>query len=222
MYRFLGYYSFTTILKENKEGVQVSSLAMNSDMYKDRIAALLKVIQATKIVKEDNVPCKIEEGLYLGSLGAANNRSALKSLNITHILTIAISLAPAHPNDFIYKIVEGRIFRLVSVSLPDREDITITQYFDECFAFIDEARARGGGVLVHCFAGRSRSVTVVIGYLMFKNGMSFAEALEYVKTKRPVASPNSGFMLQLQEYERSLRASRTGTVVEPDKCCSSL
>ncbi|KAL0388659.1 UNVERIFIED_CONTAM: Dual specificity protein phosphatase 1 [Sesamum radiatum] len=195
---------------------------MNSDMYKERIAALLKVIQATKIVKEDNIPCKIEEGLYLGSLGAANNRSALKSLNITHILTIAISLAPAHPNDFIYKIVEGRIFCLVSVSLPDREDITITQYFDECFAFIDEARARGGGVLVHCFAGRSRSVTVVVGYLMFKNGMSFTEALQYVKTKRPVASPNSGFMLQLQEYERYLQASRTGTVLEPEKCCSSL
>ncbi|KAK4405679.1 Dual specificity protein phosphatase 1 [Sesamum angolense] len=201
---------------------------MNSDMYKERIAALLKVIQATKIVKEDNIPCQIEEGLYLGSLGAANNRSALKSLNITHILTIAISLAPAHPNDFIYKIVE----------VPDREDITITQYFDECFAFIDEARARGGGVLVHCFAGRSRSVTVVVGYLMFKHGMSFTEALEYVKTKRPVASPNSGFMLQLQEYERSLQvnyfqlnqisteilhaASRTGTVLEPEKCCSSL
>ncbi|KAL0348801.1 UNVERIFIED_CONTAM: Dual specificity protein phosphatase 1 [Sesamum angustifolium] len=189
---------------------------MNSDMYKERIAALLKVIQATKIVKEDNIPCKIEEGLYLGSLGAANNRSALKSLNITHILTIAISLAPAHPNDFRYKIVEGRIF------FPDREDISITQYFDECFAFIDEARARGGGVLVHCFAGRSRSVTVVVGYLMFKNGMSFTEALQYVKTKRPVASPNSGFMLQLQEYERSLQASRTGTVLEPEKCCSSL
>lgn len=30
-------------------------------MYKERISALLKVIQATKIVKEDNIPCKIEE-----------------------------------------------------------------------------------------------------------------------------------------------------------------
>ncbi|KAI3469517.1 hypothetical protein Pfo_026180 [Paulownia fortunei] len=167
---------------------------MDADI-KNRLAALLKVIQATKIIKEDNIPCQIEEGLYLGSLGAANNRSALKSLNVTHILTIANTLAPAHPHDFIYKIIQ----------VPDREDVTISQYFDECFAFIEEARATGGGVLVHCFAGRSRSVTVVVAYLMFKNGMSLSEALEYVKTKRPVASPNSGFLLRLQEYERSLR-----------------
>ena len=29
-------------------------------------------------------------------------------------------------------------------------------HFDECFAFIDEAKQRGGAVLVHCFAGKSR------------------------------------------------------------------
>lgn len=48
------------------------------------------------------------QGLYLGSIGAANNNSGLKSLNITHILTVANSLSPPHPNDFTYKIVGGR------------------------------------------------------------------------------------------------------------------
>ncbi|KAK6130327.1 hypothetical protein DH2020_035919 [Rehmannia glutinosa] len=180
--------------------------------FGERIASFLKLIQATKIVKEDNIPCQIEEGLYLGSLGAANNRSALKSLNVTHILTIANFLAPAHPNDFIYKVIQ----------IPDRVDVNISQYFDECFTFIEEARATGGGVLVHCFAGRSRSVTVVVAYLMYKNGMSLSEALKHVKIKRPVASPNSGFMLQLQEYERSVRGSKSGRTEEPEKCGSSL
>lgn len=47
------------------------------------------------------------QGLYLGSLGAATNKSALKSLNITYILTVASSLGPAHPNEFKYKTIAG-------------------------------------------------------------------------------------------------------------------
>ncbi|XP_004296939.1 PREDICTED: dual specificity protein phosphatase 1-like isoform 1 [Fragaria vesca subsp. vesca] len=30
-------------------------------------------------------PCQIEEGLFLGSIGAANNKDELKKLNLTHI-----------------------------------------------------------------------------------------------------------------------------------------
>ncbi|CAH1426903.1 unnamed protein product [Lactuca virosa] len=164
------------------------------NLYKERIAALLRVMYATKYVKDDNVPALIEEGLYLGSIGAANNKSLLKSSNVTHILTVANSLPPTFPNDFTYKIVD----------VPDREHVNIAQFFDECFSFIEEAK-RTGGVLVHCFVGRSRSVTIVVAYLMKKHGMSVSEALQLVKSKRSVASPNSGFMSQLHNYEKSLR-----------------
>lgn len=41
-------------------------------------------------------------------------------------------------------------------TVPDREDVNLSQYFEECFAFIEEAWAAGGSVLVHCLAGRSR------------------------------------------------------------------
>ncbi|KAL3507979.1 hypothetical protein ACH5RR_033361 [Cinchona calisaya] len=169
------------------------------EIYKERVAALWRAMYATKCIREDNIPSKIEEGLYLGSLGAANNKTALKSLNVTHVLTVANSLPPAHPNDFVYKIVD----------IPDREDTNISQYFDDCFEFIDGANRKGGAVLVHCFVGRSRSVTVVVAYLMKKHGMSVSQALEHVKSKRPVASPNSGFMLQLQNFEKTLQGSQS-------------
>ncbi|KAL3812692.1 hypothetical protein ACJIZ3_013960 [Penstemon smallii] len=182
---------------ENKNNTHVVSLAMDDGVYKERLAAILRITQATKIIKEDIIPCKIEEDLYLGSLGSANNKSALISLNVTHILTVANSLPIAHPNDFKYKIIEVR----------DRSDVSLLPFFDECFAFIEEARTTGGAVLVHCFAGRSRSVTIIVAYLMFKNGMSLSEAMEHVKGKRPVVSPNSGFMLQLANYERYLRGN---------------
>lgn len=165
----------------------------SDNLYKERIAALLRVMYATKYVKDDNVPAQIEEGLYLGSIGAANNKTLLKSLNVTHILTVANSLPPAYPNDFTYKVVD----------VPDREHVDIAQFFEECFNFIEEGK-RTGGVLVHCFVGRSRSVTIVIAYLMKKHGMSLSEALNLVKSKRSVAAPNSGFMSQLRNYGKSL------------------
>lgn len=49
----------------------------------------------------------ISQGLFLGSIGAAHNKDELKNLNITHILTVASSLAPAYPNEFVYKVLNG-------------------------------------------------------------------------------------------------------------------
>lgn len=56
--------------------------------------------------------CFCSQGLYLGSIGAANNKDALKALNITHILTVAKSMGPSYPNDFVYKVVPGMHFFL--------------------------------------------------------------------------------------------------------------
>ncbi|KAL6960043.1 Phosphoric monoester hydrolase [Sarracenia purpurea var. burkii] len=77
-------------------------------IFRERVAALMNAMYSTRLMKDDNVPCKIEEGLYLGSFAAANNKTVLKNLNVTHILTVANSLAPAHRDDFIYKIIDGR------------------------------------------------------------------------------------------------------------------
>lgn len=57
-----------------------------------------------------------------------------------------------------------------------------------------------GVVLVHCNAGVSRSASVVIGFLMSQEKMSFDEAFSTVKTARPSIQPNPGFMNQLKKY----------------------
>ncbi|XP_040374997.1 dual specificity protein phosphatase 1 isoform X2 [Rosa chinensis] len=80
----------------------------------------------------------------------------------------------------------------------------IKQHFDECFDYIEEAKRSGGSVLVHCFVGRSRSVAVVIPYLLKKHGMTLFEALDHVKSGRAWAAPNAGFSTQLYEYEMFL------------------
>ena len=50
-------------------------------------------------------------------------------------------------------------------------------HFDDCFRFIESARSEDhGGVLVHCFMGYSRSSTIVLSYLMRKEGMNLKDA----------------------------------------------
>uniref|UniRef100_A0A0D9V1A3 Uncharacterized protein n=1 Tax=Leersia perrieri TaxID=77586 RepID=A0A0D9V1A3_9ORYZ len=162
------------------------------------LMALMQGFCAARYRKADNTPCPIHQGLYLGSVGAALNKDALKSLNITHILIVARSLNPAFPAEFNYKKIE----------VLDSPDIDLAKHFDECFSFIDESISTGGNVLVHCFAGRSRSVTIVVAYLMKKHQMSLENALSLVRSKRPQVAPNEGFMSQLENFEKSLQVEQ--------------
>lgn len=56
-------------------------------------------------------------------------------------------------------------------------------------------------VKLHC------SVTIIVAYLMKKHHMSLSQALDIVRSKRPQAAPNYGFMLRLQKFEKSLRGN---------------
>lgn len=51
----------------------------------------------------------ISQGLFLGSIGTANNKDGLKKVNVTHVLTVAGKLAPPHPGDFVYKTIDGNV-----------------------------------------------------------------------------------------------------------------
>ena len=42
---------------------------------------------------------------------------------------------------------------------------------------------------------------------MKKHGMSLSQAMEHVKSRRPRAGPNSGFISQLQDFEKSLKGA---------------
>ncbi|CAL9222042.1 unnamed protein product, partial [Arabidopsis halleri] len=193
--------SFPMSSRDRESPSSSSSSSPGIDKYnekvKNQIQALVRVIKVARTYRDDNVPSLIEQGLYLGSVAAACNKTVLKSYNVTHILTVASSLRPAHPDDFVYKVVR----------VVDKEDTNLEMYFDECVDFIDEAKRQGGSVLVHCFVGKSRSVTIVVAYLMKKHGMTLAQALQHVKSKRPVASPNAGFIRQLQDLDKSMQVS---------------
>jgi protein-tyrosine phosphatase len=71
--------------------------------------------------------------------------------------------------------------------------------------FMDSFLERNNKVFVNCYAGVSRSASIVIAYLMYKKNMSFIQAFEYLKMKRPIISPNLSFRDQLSSLEKPLQ-----------------
>ena len=113
-------------------------------------------------------------------------------------MQVAAAFKPAYPNNFKYKII----------NILDMPFINIARHFQQAISFMKEAmNAEGGGaVLVHCYAGVSRSASCVIAFLMQECGLTFLEAMTYVRKKRPIVFPNFGFQRQLMEFEKTLRA----------------
>ena len=68
------------------------------------------------------------------------------------------------------------------------------------YHFIDMAVTNNERVLVHCMAGVSRSVSLVVYHLMKKNKMDFKKAYKHVRNIRSIANPNESFKSQLLGY----------------------
>jgi dual specificity phosphatase 12 len=139
-------------------------------------------------VVQDNVPQEIVPGIFIGSIHAAFNQEALLEQGITHILN-ASRIPATFPKHFTY----------LSIDIRDKEDANILSCIPASNIFI-EAGVDSGGVLVHCFGGRSRSAAFVVAFLMSSREWSYEQAVTTVTIARPVASINKGFERQLRAY----------------------
>ena len=152
--------------------------------------------------KNDNIqnsisstPSQITDNIYLGNLLNAQNIKGMLELGIKKVLSlITETQLLVYPKEIEHKLI----------NIPDLPRQNIIQYFDECLLFIDNNKK----ILVHCFAGASRSATIVIAYIMWKYQLGFSEAFETVKKRRPIISPNIGFIRQLKIFDKLLKKNK--------------
>ena len=135
---------------------------------------------------------QITEKLFLGNEDTARDKAILNKLNISNILICAEGCEPFFKDEYKYKILY----------IDDAIDENILSWLQEAFEFIDSSEKN---IYIHCVMGISRSPSIVIAYLMYKNKMSYEEAYDFVKNKRNVINPNSGFQEQLKKFEKILK-----------------
>ena len=139
----------------------------------------------------DNDIDQITDTIYLGNMLCAFNKKKLKEIGIKKVLTVMNDFGNHYnKNEFIHK----------KIDVEDSFKTNIIQYFKECLFFMDG----NDKVFVHCAAGMSRSPTVVIAYIMWKNKIFLNDAIKIVKNKRRLISPNENFMNQLKIFEKLL------------------
>jgi protein phosphatase slingshot len=134
--------------------------------------------------------------LYISGMKPANNHEIIKDYMIRRI----IRLGDLEDFQNIYKVHKDVEYLDFVIEDSVKSHIS-DEMFKQCIDFINEA---GGPVLVHCYAGISRSSSIVIAYLMVKHNISMRNARLDLKKKRESISPNSTFIKDLLRFQVSI------------------
>ncbi|PIN22947.1 Dual specificity phosphatase [Handroanthus impetiginosus] len=140
---------------------------------------------------------RILDHIYLGSDAIAKDREILRQNGITHVLNCVGFVCPEYFKDEL-------VYKTLWLQDCPSEDITSILY--DVFDYFEDVREQAGRVLVHCCQGVSRSTSLVIAYLMWKEGQSFDDAFQHVKAARGVTNPNVGFACQLLQCQKRVHA----------------
>ncbi|KAI1324084.1 phosphatases II [Xylariaceae sp. FL0255] len=175
------------------------------------------------------------DNLFVGGIWALSvtpYRKTLTENHITHVLSV-IKYSFENWGE------EAKRFKHMSIDIDDDESSDLLGYFPAAVRFIEsglqgEGEEAEGGVYVHCAVGKSRSVSCVIAYLLYKYPERFGgintssattqqrcetakkavqRALDCVREVRSIAEPNHGFSHQLELWwEMGCPASDDGAV----------
>ena len=145
-----------------------------------------------------DVSTVINDGLYISSIRVYKT-SWIRDNDISYVIDLS---GVDNLSTVVSQNKEAKYMRIMIDDLPSSR---ISAHFYICINFIEEARRNKKKVLVNCYAGISRSASIVIVYLMYLMGFSVDEALKFLRFKRGIVNPNVGFLEQLRMFERRTR-----------------
>ncbi|RKP31609.1 dual specificity protein phosphatase 12 [Metschnikowia bicuspidata] len=142
------------------------------------------------------MPQRILGNIYILSIAPINACQDLRAdFGVTHVVSVVPGPLPRHL----------QTYQHLQVEITDEPGSNLLEHLPRMLAFIEDAlhalrpesSKHSCTVLVHCAQGESRSVAVVVAYLMRKYRLTYWQALHAVKRKVPGAEPNAGFVQQL-------------------------
>lgn len=92
----------------------------------------------------------------------------------------------------------------MQLEFQDSDSSNIIDMLGKCAGFIETQISAGRNILVHCEFGRSRSVSIVVGFLALRLNLEPYKVLKMIKEKRSCANPIERFMDQLCEFYDSV------------------
>ena len=148
-----------------------------------------------EIKKEEDYNEIVNDFLYISGYKTASTASDLQNMKITNIINCSGDLC------------ENLSFsgiNYLTLNIRDNVSENIECLFFKCINYINEAKEKKGRVLIHCYKGVSRSVSILISYLIYLYKWTYDEAFDFVQSKRSIANPNIGFYLQLKTFHKRI------------------
>jgi len=128
--------------------------------------------------------------LFLGPVQHPREKTAeFINLNIDIIINCCDDYTHKHSDTYIIE----------NYPINDGFDATISDFLDPIAESINQHMCHNKRVYVHCIQGRSRSVSILIYYLIKFKNMSFDEAFEKIQKNRPIILPNPNFILEIKK-----------------------
>ncbi|KAI3425893.1 hypothetical protein D9Q98_007866 [Chlorella vulgaris] len=185
------------------------------DVYELKVR-LEHMLQRLRVLQQASLtgrPCCLMPRLYLSGAVEASSLHLLKHMGISHVLNATEDLLLPE---------EGLGFVCLRCPLRDVEEEDLLPFLPDATAFIDEGLAQGTGLLVHCHAGKSRSCSLVLAWLMTRRRWPLNRAMQFLQKARPEAAPNAGYLAALLWLEEELFGRQTvkmkKTKPEPRVC----
>jgi hypothetical protein len=151
----------------------------------------IPLFSAPEVKEEKKVT--IQGGLFLGNIDVAHNQTWQDDVEIKAVVNAAVEL-----KEMKYDPKSSFMLHLVDEDKTKLDGPEVEKALD----FIDSQRRVGNSVLVHCKMGQSRSVSIVILYMIKRCGMRLSECM---------------FMLDQNAVKNTLKMGMMQSLMDADK-----
>ncbi|KAJ0581148.1 putative phosphoric monoester hydrolase [Helianthus annuus] len=152
---------------------------------------------------------QVDQFLLLGAVPFPKDVPRLKQLNVGGVITL---------NEPYETLVPSSLYRAHDIDhlvIPTRDYLFAPSFvdIDRAVNFIHKNATRCRTTYVHCKAGRGRSTTIVLCYLVEYKHMTPISALEYVRSRRPrvLLAPSQWKAVQEYKHWRSVSAATSAS-----------
>ena len=143
-----------------------------------------------------------EEPILLGALPFSRDVPQLQEEGVTGVINMCIEY-PGPKSAYEKSGIEQLWLPTVDFTPPNIDDIR------QAIKFIERHQKDGGKVYVHCKAGRGRSATVVLCWLMYRRGFTPEEAAVWLARQRPHINRDLAERVVVRDFHETLSAGES-------------
>jgi predicted protein tyrosine phosphatase len=157
--------------------------------YYDRIDTYSQVLSFFKS------PTHIIDNIFVGNARNAASKSILKENDINMIINVTEDIPIFYPDIYTYH----------QIKIEDNNKDSIKNFLEESYIEIKKFQDKSDkNILIHCFMGASRSVSILIYYILKEKktrgeNIDVDEVITYIKNKRSIINPTLKLISDIKE-----------------------